>query len=214
MARSKDERAYLVDVDKALAGAACPAGALSVDLTNVVAHLMEWLEQPALPRHEDKQCALEQRLRRLSPKSRVPTQRFGHFFVNPAEREWEFTEVHRQVGQMAVLAIALRSERLAKAFVSGLSPTQQPGYDASGLLDGGCWALEVFGGIDVTNNRKRAKDVKTLGAFHGRRFFACWETAWRRWPGTKWKVKQTSGDGVLLVELLADDNRPISEGMR
>jgi hypothetical protein len=181
--------------------------------SHVVAHLLGWLEQPVPRNHDDKQTELEKRLRRLSPKSRVPTQRFGHFCLNPAEREWEFTEVHRQVGQMAVLALALRSERLGGAIVSGLSPTQQAGHDASGVLDGGGWALEVFGGIDVTNNRKRAKDVRTLGAFHGRRFFACWETAWRRWPGTKWKLGKTSSDGILLVELLADDSRPSPEAI-
>jgi hypothetical protein len=102
---------------------------------------------------------------------------------------WDLSEVHRQLCQVGVLieALMLLAKRYPGGVVTSLSPTQQPGFDARGSDGTGSeWILEVFGGANVTNNRKVHKDAEKLRKEAVQyRYWACFEDAWgNRKPST------------------------------
>jgi hypothetical protein len=89
--------------------------------------------------------------------------------------------------------------------ITGLSPTQQSGLDATGT-DGirGIWALEVFGGIAVTNNDKARKDAKVLCDKEGlsHRYFACFDDAWQGYKSKTFAFHDLVSSGTPKVRLM------------
>lgn len=100
--------------------------------------------------------------------------------------EWDRGEIETNLRQIEIIVLALRSAVLRAATSIVLNPTQQSGFDATGLLDGKPWVLEAYGGANVENNNKLKDDASALNTAPGdaRKFFACRPTAWRR-KGTK-----------------------------
>jgi hypothetical protein len=93
-------------------------------------------------------------------------------------------EIFNNLGHMFVLsqAIAILQERCS--LVSRMcAPTQQSGHEGQRIADlqGDGWVLEAFGGLDVSNNGKLAKDLRTLSVCRiavSRTFLATREVAW------------------------------------
>ena len=81
--------------------------------------------------------------------------------VVPA-KQWDRFELEMNLRQIEMIILALRTPMLSASTSVHVSPTQQGGADATGNGPDGAWVLEVFGGGDVTNNRKLAKDATAL----------------------------------------------------
>jgi hypothetical protein len=165
------------------------AASVAVALSDIVNYLLDLLERS--PGRSQTRPAggadVEERLLALSPPLVVPTRAFAPFTVNPQGDPWDWSEVHRQVSQMAVLQSALA--RMENAQVFDVAPTQQKGVDAWGTNAKGAWSIEAFGGGNVTNNRKRQKDIARLDKYgSGMLIFACWARAWRDWRSEKWQA--------------------------
>jgi hypothetical protein len=94
-------------------------------------------------------------------------------------------EVFNNLGHMFVLLHAIRVLHAAGLAATACAPTQQSSDEAGqGIpdLSGTAWALEAYGGTDITNNGKLARDLRYLASWAavGRRtFLACRSSAWR-----------------------------------
>lgn len=92
---------------------------------------------------------------------------------NDAERP---VEVFNNLGHMFVLiqSIHILRQRFGY-FPTFCSPTQQSDFEGNRIadLEGIGWAVEAYGGGDIKNNGKLAKDIRTLQdrALQGRRTF-------------------------------------------
>lgn len=76
-------------------------------------------------------------------------------------------EIFNNLGHMFVLLQALAVLSKAHGFVPAFcSPTQQSDHEGDRIadLEGDGWALEAYGGEDIKNNGKLAKDLRTLAA--------------------------------------------------
>lgn len=92
-------------------------------------------------------------------------------------------EVFNQLGHMFVIHEALPLLTGLGLAPDVCAPTQQSA-DRNGVgvpdLGGSSWALEAFGGVDISNNGKLAKDMRALTRWPGRRtLLACRPEAWR-----------------------------------
>ncbi len=93
-------------------------------------------------------------------------------------------EVFNNLGHMFVLLDAIPVLRAAGLEPTTCAPTQQSSDGAGqGIPDlgGPTWTLEAYGGTDITNNGKLAKDLRylaTWGAVGRRTFLACRRSAW------------------------------------
>ena len=104
-------------------------------------------------------------------------------------------EIFNNLGHMFVLlqSIALLAEKCS--FAPRLcAPTQQSDYEGRRIadLEGEGWKLEAFGGANITNNGKLAKDLRTLlgGASQCHRTFLAFRTS-------AWPTSQTWDDTVI-----------------
>ena len=100
------------------------------------------------------------------------------------------SEIFNNLGHMFVLlqAIPILSER--HGFVPRFcSPTQQSDHEGTRIadLEGDGWALEAYGGEDINNNGKLAKDLRTLEsrARQGHRTFLAFRSLSFRTAGTR-----------------------------
>ena len=91
-------------------------------------------------------------------------------------------EIFNNLGHMFVLLQAIAVLRDQLSLVPSLcAPTQQSGHNGQRIadLEGDGWILEAFGGFDVTNNGKLAKDLRSLSTRPTvRTFVALREAAW------------------------------------
>jgi len=94
-------------------------------------------------------------------------------------------EVFNNLGHVFVLLEAIRLVRGRGLEPTWCAPTQQS-TDGLGQstpdLRGGDWALEAYGGSDISNNGKLAKDLRFLQTWRAagkRTFIACRRDAWR-----------------------------------
>jgi hypothetical protein len=101
-------------------------------------------------------------------------------------------EIFNNLGHMFVLLQAIPVLGTAGLSIPRFcSPTQQAEHEGMRIadLEGEGWALEAFGGSNITNNGKLAKDLRTLSERakqHQRTFLAFRSSAW---PSTrKWNV--------------------------
>ncbi len=92
-------------------------------------------------------------------------------------------EIFNNLGHMFVLlqAIPILREKCSLVPVK-CAPTQQSKHEGERIADlqGPTWALEAYGGIDITNNDKLALDLRTLSVWRAavrRTFLACREIA-------------------------------------
>lgn len=97
-------------------------------------------------------------------------------------------EVFNNLGHMFVLlqAIPILFDKCSLA-PNLCAPTQQSDHEGERIADlqGAGWVLEAFGGTDVKNNGKLAKDLRALSARakQGDRTFLAFRTS--AWPTTK-----------------------------
>ncbi len=91
-------------------------------------------------------------------------------------------EIFNNLGHMFVLLQAIAVLRDELSLIASLcAPTQQSGHNGQRIADlqGNGWILEAFGGFDVANNGKLAKDLRSLCARPNvRAFIAVREAAW------------------------------------
>jgi hypothetical protein len=141
----------------------------------------------------------------------------SHGLTVPGGREWSRVELENNLRQMEILALALRSEPLARAKIERMSPTQQSGSDAEGTIDDTPFVLEAFGGDDIHSNRKLSKDVAQLfarGNASTRLFFACRKTArgseTPRLRGALFeRPRAAPAEGVVLFEVRRAPPQPV-----
>lgn len=129
--------------------------------------------------------------------------------------QWDCGEVETNLRQIEVIVLALRTEQLRQSTNLRANPTQQSGFDAEGTLDRNRWALEAYGGVNVTNNEKLVEDAETLAAAKDRKllWFACRPNAWRSpksirsvSAGTFKLVNDPTKDDVCLFEFFKSDD--------
>ncbi len=94
--------------------------------------------------------------------------------------EWDRGEVITNLRQIEILILALRSHVFEHASDVLVNPTQQAGFDATGMMREQPWVLEAFGGANVSNNGKLVADAKSLASApeDALMFFACRPSAW------------------------------------
>lgn len=93
------------------------------------------------------------------------------------------TEIFNQLGHIFVLlqALAILGEKCSLTAIR-CAPTQQSRHEGRRIpdLEGRTWALEAYGGTDITNNDKLALDLRSLSIWRStfsRTFLACRELA-------------------------------------
>ncbi len=120
-----------------------------------------------------------QRLRLAPRKILITAHSHPEKKVLVAAKQWDRFELEMGLRQAEVLILALRTPILAAATNVTINPTEQAGADAAGDGPEGPWVLEVFGGGDVSNNRKLEKNATALLAFGDERqkLFACRRSA-------------------------------------
>ncbi len=97
-------------------------------------------------------------------------------------------EIFNNLGHMFVLlqAIPILAEKCS-LMPRLCAPTQQSDHEGGRIadLEGEGWALEAFGGSNITNNGKLAKDLRTLsgGAAQCHRTFLAFRTS--AWPASQ-----------------------------
>jgi len=129
--------------------------------------------------------------------------------------QWDCGEVETNLRQIEVIVLALRTAQLRQSTNLRVNPTQQSGFDAEGTQDGNRWALEAYGGANVTNNGKLAENIETLSAAKDFKvlLFACRPSAWRSQKtlrlvstGMFKLINDPTKDDVCLFELLRSDH--------
>jgi hypothetical protein len=137
----------------------------------------------------------------------------GKLFVNGGK--WDRSEVEATLRQIEVIVLALRTEQLRAATNLQVNPTQEPGFDADGLVQGNRWVLEANGEVKASIKSHLAENGKKLCAAKDcqLRFYACRPFAWRSReseyavPTGKFKlVNNPARDDVCLFEFLRTDN--------
>jgi hypothetical protein len=98
-------------------------------------------------------------------------------------------EIFNNLGHMFVLLQAIPILAECSLMPRLCAPTQQSDHEGRRIadLEGEGWALEAFGGSNITNNGKLAKDLRTLsgGATECHRTFLAFRTL--AWPASqKW----------------------------
>jgi hypothetical protein len=194
---------YLIEVDAGCLAAGMTFSAAIADLQFAYTHVETAFGNAAVTHLNGSTAAL----RCAFPRVQVSDQARGTRSVWAGGGNWELSEVHRQLCQVAVLidALTLVAKQHPNGTVTGLSPTQQTGADATGADgNGGIWALEVFGGIDVRNNNKARNDAQSLldsmGLAH--RYFASFDDAWRGYaPSSVTFTLVTTSTGAAPVAL-------------
>lgn len=98
-------------------------------------------------------------------------------------------EVFNNLGHIFVLLQAVHILKKCSLIPSLCAPTQQSNHEGEriGDLRGEGWVLEAFGGSNIKNNAKIAKDLRTLSlrANGGdRTFLAFRKSAWPEWDDT------------------------------
>jgi hypothetical protein len=128
--------------------------------------------------------------------------------------QWDCGEVETNLRQIEVIILALRTPQLRQSTNLRVNPTQQSGFDVEGTQEGTRWALEAYGGVNVTNNGKLAEDAETLSAAKDFKvlLFACRPSAWRSQktvrsvPAGMFKLfNDPTKDGVCLFEFIRSD---------
>lgn len=146
-------------------------------------------------------------IRGALPRVQSPTRTadWSPLIYPSSQGDWELSEVHRQLCQVGVLiqSLVFMAQIHPHGAITGLSPTQQDGHDASGPDGaGGTWALEVFGGIDVRNNDKACTDADMLLAKQASHsYFACFAGAWRNYKPTRFSFEELRTGGAPEVRL-------------
>ncbi len=139
--------------------------------------------------------ALRKRLSRRTVGISDWTHPGGKFRVNGGQ--WDRGEIESNLRQIEIITLSLRTRVLASAVNVMVNPTQQAGLDAEGVVDTQRWALEAYGGVNVSNNGKLVEDARTLRALGDgvRKFFACRPSAW------PWRSSTRAIEGGTLIEV-------------
>ena len=116
------------------------------------------------------------------------------------------SEVFNNLRHMFVLLTAVSILKRAGFRPTSCAPTQQSRHQGERLCDlqGDDWVLEAFGGVDIRNNGKLAKDFRTLSNHYGqkRTLLAVREDALRRVERRITATKRVgSQDGVVVLEI-------------
>jgi hypothetical protein len=128
-------------------------------------------------------------------------------YFNVPEKDWEITELQRNISQIAVLVEALRLPELDGSIDVKLHPTQsgdKSECDANGKFEDNSrsWIIEAYGGRDITNNEKIREDVTKLNATKASsKWFVCRVSA----------IPPKSKYGKLLIERGSAKVAPISD---
>lgn len=127
------------------------------------------------PRNLDAVVRATEKPMDLRP-AREKCRLIGTDFERPAE-------AFNNLGHMFVLCEALPLLAARGLVANVCAPTQQSVDEAGAAvpdLGGASWALEAFGGVNIANNGKLAKDFQSLAKWSGRRtLIACRPEAWR-----------------------------------
>lgn len=195
---------YLIEVTGSLLGVDA-ANALE-DVFTRIASEATGLAEPA-PEGEASFDSLRERLDRRTIT--ISDWKHPNAIVLVNGGSWDRGEIETNLRQVEVLILALRTPVLRTATSVSLNPTQQAGFDAAGQLNKLQWVLEAFGGVNVNNKAKLARDGESLRTASAgtRRFFACRTSAWpfrssvkSVAAGTFTLLNDPDQDGVRLFE--------------
>lgn len=112
----------------------------------------------------------------------------GKLYVNGGK--WDRGEIETALRQIEVLVLALRTQPLRAATHLQVNPTQEPGFDADGLVEAGRWVLEANGAIKASIRSQLAENARKLSTAKDcqLRFYACRPLAFRSRDPTSYSV--------------------------